>query len=273
MNLFDSIGSFIGSNRSLVGDVIGGGLSFLGSREASKAATGAAQAQADAARANAAAATEAATPFTIGSLGGVADFDAEKKAGFLGLSPQLSDIYAGALERSGMFGEQGFGYAALDPFAAGELFFQQSDPFYQQQQDRSRAELETKLLAQGRLGSTGGALEQEALETAISNQQMQRREAGFTKAQALIDTLLGRERGDIAQAVGLLDIPLQQANVGRGIGGTIGGTAAAGLASQSASQRLLAEVQGQSPGMFGAGAAGLGQYITRNFGTQPPKKD
>jgi hypothetical protein len=256
---------------SFLGDIIGGGLSFLGARESAKAGIEAAQTQADAAIKNAAAATQAATPFTIGSLGGVADFDAEKKAGFLGLSPQLSDIYAGALERSGMFGEQGFSYAAMDPFAAGELFFQQSDPFYQQQQDRSRAELETKLLAQGRLGSTGGALEQEALETAISNQQMQRREAGFTKAQALIDTLLGRERGDIAQAVGLLDIPLQQANVGRGVGGTIGTTAAAGLASQASSQELLAKAQGQYPGMFGLGAAGLGNYITKNFGTQPPK--
>lgn len=257
---------------SFLGDVIGGGLSFLGARESAKSATQAAQTAAEASRANAASATAAATPYTIGSLGGVADFDADKKSGYLGLSPQLSDIYAGALERSGMFGAQGYGYAAMDPFAAGELFFQQSDPYYQQQQDRTRTELETRLLAQGRLGSTGGALEQEALETGIANQQMQRREAGFTRAQALIDTLLGRERGDIAQAVGLLDIPLQQANVGRGIGGTIGATAAAGLASQSASQKLLAEVQGQDPGMFGLGAAGLGGYITRNFGTQPPKK-
>jgi len=256
---------------NFLGDIIGGGLSFLGAKESAKAATQAAQSQADAARANAASATAAATPYTIGSLGGVADFDPKKKAGYLGLSPQLSDIYAGALERSGMFGEQGYGYAAMDPFAAGELFFQQSDPYYQQQQDRTRAELETRLLAQGRLGSTGGALEQEALETSIANQQMQRREAGFTKAQALIDTLLGRERGDIAQAVGLLDIPLQQANVGRGIGGTVGGVAAEGLRSQAASQGLLSQAQGAYPGMFGLGAAGLGNYITKNYGNQPKK--
>ena len=269
MGLFSSIGSFLGSNSSLVGDAIGGGLSYLGARESSKAATQAAQSQADAARANAAAATASATPYTIGSLGGIADFDPSNKTGYLGLSPQLSDIYGGALARSEMFGAQGFDYASMDPFAAGDLFFQQSDPYYQQQQDRTRTELETRLLAQGRLGSTGGALEQEALETGIANQQMQRRESGFTKAQALIDTLLGRERGDIAQAVGLLDVPLQQANVGRGIGGTVGATAAAGLSSQAASQKLLAQVQGQDPGMFGTGAAGLGQYVTRNYGTQP----
>lgn len=256
---------------SLFGDIIGGGLSFLGARESSKAATSAARSQADTARENAASATASATPYTIGSLGGVADFDPDKKSGYLGLSPQLSDIYGGALSRSEMFGAQGFDYASMDPFAAGDLFFQQSDPYYQQQQDRTRTELETRLLAQGRLGSTGGALEQEALETGIANQQMQRRESGFTKAQALIDTLLGRERGDISQAIGLLEVPLAQANLGRGLGGTIGGTAAAGLASQASSQKLLAQVQGQNPGMFGAGAAGLGQYVTRNFGTQPPK--
>jgi len=267
MSLFGSIGNFLGgSTGEFLGDLVGGGLSFLGQQQAAKTGLEAAQVQADAARQAAAAATEEGVPYTIGSLGGVAEFDADKRAGYLGLSPELSNIYAGALARSGMFGAQGYQYAALDPFAAGEQFYQQSQPYYQQEEDRARTALETRLLAQGRLGSTGGALEQQALQEAIGRGQMERRDAGFTKAQALIDTLIGRERGDLSQAVGLLNVPLQQAAVGRGIAGTLSSTAAAGLQSQAESQKLLAQTRAQYPGMFSTALQGIGGYISDKYG-------
>lgn len=274
MSLIGDILSSLGgsSNKSLLGSAIGGGLSYLGQREASQAALEAARTQAETAITASREATEAATPYTVASLGGIAEFDPERQAALLSLSPELANIYQGALARSGLFGEQGAQYAQLDPFAAGELFYQQQQPYFQQEEDRARTELETRLLAQGRLGGTGGAMEQQALEEAISRSQMQRRTQGFTQAQALIDSLLGRERGDIAQAVGLLDVPLQQANVGRGIGGTVGAVAASGLASQSASQRLLAQAQAQNPGLFANALTGIGGYITRNYGTQAQQK-
>ena len=74
-----------------VGDVIGAGLSFFGQREQAKAARQAAQTQADAARQAAAAATDAATPYTVASLGGIAEFDPDKQAALLTLSPELTD--------------------------------------------------------------------------------------------------------------------------------------------------------------------------------------
>mgnify|MGYP003110635255 CR=1 FL=1 len=247
-----------------VGDAIGAGLSFFGQRERAKAAREAAQLQADAAREAAAAAASAATPYTVASLGGIAEFDPDKQAALLTLSPELSDIYQGGLGRSGLFGTQAADYAFMDPFAAGEQFYQQMQPFFQEEEDKARTDLETRLLAQGRLGGTGGAEEQRALEEAIQKSRAQRRTAGFTQAQSLIDTLLGRERGDIAQSVGLLDIPLQQANVGRGIGGTVGSVAASGLQSQAASQRLLAQTAAQDPGLFGTLASGIGGTIRTN---------
>ena len=268
MSLFGAIGDFLGSSTGkFLGDIVGGGLSFLGQSQAAQAGLEAAQIQADAARQAATAATAEAIPYTIGSLGGIAEFNANKRAGYLGLSPELSNIYAGALARSGMFGAQGYQYAALDPFAAGELFYQQSQPYYQQEEDRARTALETRLLAQGRLGSTGGALEQQALQEAIGRGQMERRDVGFTKAQALVDALIGRERGDIGQAIGLLNVPLQQAAVGRGIGGTLASTAAAGLTSQAESQKLLAQVRSQNPGMFSTALQGIGGYVSKNYGT------
>jgi hypothetical protein len=247
-----------------VGDAIGAGLSFFGQREQAKAARQAAQTQADAAREAARAATDAATPYTVASLGGIAEFDPDKQAALLTLSPELSDIYQGGLARSGLFGTQAADYAFMDPFAAGEQFYQQMQPFFQEEEDKARTDLETRLLAQGRLGGTGGAEEQRALEEAIQKSRAQRRTAGFTQAQSLIDTLLGRERGDIAQSVSLLEIPIAQANVGRGIGGTVGSVAASGLQSQAASQRLLAQTAAQDPGLFGTLASGIGSTIRTN---------
>jgi hypothetical protein len=245
-------------------DIVGAGLSFFGQREQAKAARQAAETQAQAAREAAAAATSAATPYTVASLGGIAEFDPDKQAALLTLSPELSDIYQGGISRSGLFGTQAAEYAFMDPFAAGEQFYQQMQPFFQEEEDKARTDLETRLLAQGRLGGTGGAEEQRAFEEAIQKSRAQRRTTGFTQAQALIDTLLGRERGDISQSVSLLDIPLQQANVGRGIGGTVGSVAASGLQSQAASQRLLAQTAAQDPGLFGTLASGIGSTIRTN---------
>ena len=243
-----------------LGSLIGGGLSYLGQRQASKDALAAAQQQAAATQAAAAGAVEQAQPYGVGGLGGTAQFDADSRTALMNLSPELANIYSGALTRSGLFGQQAGQYAGMDPFAAGELFYQQQQPYFQEEEDRQRTNLETRLLAQGRLGSTGGAQEQRALEET----------AGVTRAQAWIDTLLGRESGDLARATGLLDIPLQYANVGRGIGGTLGQVAASGLASQAASQGLLAAVQGTG-NPLASGLMGAGGYITKNFGYQRPQ--
>ena len=247
-----------------ISDAIGAGLSFFGQREQAKSAREAAEIQANAARDAARAATDAATPYTVASLGGVAEFDPDKQAALLQLSPELADMYSGAIGRSGLFGTQAAEYAFMDPFAAGDKFYQQMQPFFQEDENKARTDLETRLLAQGRLGSTGGAEEQRALEEGILRSQASRRTAGFTQAQSLIDTLIGRERGDVGFGVGLLDIPIQQANVGRGIGGTVGGVAASGLSSQAASQRLLAQTAAQDPGLFGTAAQAIGSTLQQN---------
>jgi len=254
---------------SLLGDLIAGGLSYLGSREQVRAATSAAEAQAAAIRQQSADALAAAEPWAIGSLGGTAAFDSEGRLGTLMLSPELTDIYQGALARSGLWGAQALEYG-LDPFAAADVFYQQQEPMFTEQENRKRTDLETRLLAQGRLGSTGGAEEQRALEEAIGTGQLQRREQSFNRAQALIDTLLGRESGDLGRATGLLDIPLQYANVGRGIGGTLGQTASAGLASQASAQQLLARTQAAAGTPMSAGLLGLGDVVRQNFGTRRP---
>ena len=244
-----------------LGSLIGGGLSYLGQRQASKDALAAAQQQAAATQAATAGAVEQAQPYGVGGLGGTAQFDADSRTALMNLSPELANIYSGALTRSGLFGQQAGQYAGMDPFAAGELFYQQQQPYFQEEEDRLRTDLETRLLAQGRLGSTGGQRDQRALEEAIGASQAKRRDAGFSKAQALISTLLGREKGDLGLATSLLDVPLQYAKLGRGIGGDLGATARAGLASQAEAEKAFATTAAAYPGLFSQGLSALGKDI------------
>lgn len=259
MSIFDTIGQALGGATG-VGGLLGAGLGFLGSRSNASNALQAAETQAQALRQNAKDAIAAGQPFGMGSLGGTVDYDMDSRTGLLNLSPQLSNIYQGALDRSGLFGGQAMQYAGLDPFEAGDLFYQQEQPLVDKERNLRRTDLETRLLAQGRLGGSGGALEREALETAFETADMGRRQQAFSRAQDLISGLLGREKGDLATATGLLDVPIQMANIGRGIGGSLGNIAASGLASQQAGEALLANSRaaaGTPLGSFGNAVSGL----------------
>ena len=236
-DFFDTIGGLFSGDFGP--SILGGGLSFLGSQLAGRSATDAARTQAESINQAADRTIAAGIPFSVGSMGGTADFDQGTRTALMNLSPELQNIYQGGLTRSGLWGEQLMPLAA-DPFAAADLFYEQEQPYYQREEDRLRSDLETKLLAQGRLGGTGGQTQMGALDEAILRDQDRRRTASFTKAQGLIDSLLGRESGDISQAVGLLNVPLQQANLGRGIGGDLGTIAASGLGARSDAASTLA---------------------------------
>tara|TARA_R110000787_G_scaffold6255_2_gene22143 strand:+ start:1096 stop:1863 length:768 start_codon:yes stop_codon:yes gene_type:complete len=211
MGLFDGLASTL----------IGGGLSYLGSRNTASAATKAAEAQSAAMLANAQAAQEAGQPWNVGSVGGTAAFDPDSQSALLGLSPELQEIYQGALSRSGIWGEQAGMYGA-DPFAAADTLYEQQQQYWQPKEDQMRTDAETRLMAQGRLGGTGGARAMGELNESILGSQQQRRTQSMNQAQNMITQLLGRESGDIGTATGLLNIPLQYGNMGRGIGGTLG---------------------------------------------------
>ena len=208
-------------------------------------------------------------------MGGTADFDQGTRTALMNLSPELQNIYQGGLTRSGLWGEQLMPLAA-DPFAAADLFYEQEQPYYQREEDRLRSALETKLLAQGRLGGTGGREQISALDEAILRDQDRRRTASFSKAQGLIDSLLGRESGDIGQAVGLLDVPIQLGNLGRGVGASLGNIAATGLGSRADAASNLATTMAASGSPLGNAlnvAGGMfpsADYIRRNQQLQNP---
>ena len=233
-NWDDAQGMFGGGFAGGLGSaLVGGGLSYLGAQESGDAARAAAQTNADSIRSSAAAAQAAAEPWSTGSLGGTSTFDKDSKSALLNLS---------------LYG--------ADPFQAANAFYNQQQQYFQPREQQARTDLETRLLAQGRLGATGGQRQIGELEEAILAQQGQRQTAALSQSQGLIDTLLGREAGDIGQATGLLDIPLQQANVGMGVGGTLGSAAATGLNARTQAASILGQANAQSS--LGSTASALG---------------
>jgi hypothetical protein len=214
---------------------------------------------------------EQSLPWTVTGAGGEAGFDEGGRLANLTLAPELQNIYQGMLTRSGTWAPMVQDIIA-DPFAAQQRLYQQQQALFAPEQQRERLALENRLLAQGMLGSTGGALRSQALSEAQGTQNLQRQIAAMTQAQGLIDTYLGRETSDIGQAAGLLNIPLQYANLGRGIGGDLSSVATTGAALRSIGAQNLADTQAAISGGIGRSLAGLGssgstrQIVSGMFG-------
>ena len=164
----------------------------------------------------------------------------------MSLSPELEAIYKGALGRSGIWGDQAMNLGA-DPFAAADAFYDQQQLRFDPMEERLRSDTESRLLAQGRLGSTGGMRQYQTVEDAILQGQGERRINSLNQAQQLINTLLGRESADIGTATGLLNIPLQYGAMGQGIASNLGQAAGYGLNSRAQGAAGLAGVTGASP--------------------------
>jgi len=113
----------------------------------------------------------------------------------LGLGRQATEAGAGFLKQLGSF----------DPFAAAETQFGRMEEILSAGRARDRSSLEGKLLRQGRLGSTGGGVEQEALEGAIEQSRRQGlvealgQAQGIQAQQAQLGTQLGAFGGTIEQ--------------------------------------------------------------------------
>jgi type II secretory pathway pseudopilin PulG len=243
----------------------GAGLSYLGSSQEIDAAQEAEQVRAASLARNADAALQQAQPYGVGGAGGTFDTDPESRTALLNLSPELQNIYQGALTRSGLWGQQVMNLAGADPFESADMFYQQGQEMIAPEEAQLRSDAETRLLAQGRLGSTGGQRAMGELEKQILMDRDRRRLGSMNQAQQLITSLLGRESADLSTATGLLDIPVQYGNLGRGISANLGTAALGGLQSRAAGAAGLAGVMGASP--FGSTLSGIGGLFTSPRGS------
>lgn len=186
-----------------------------------------------------------------------------------GYYPQSAGI---AQQLLGRAGTQAKAITAYDPAKAASQYYQQYvEPDLLRQQQREQLALENRLLSQGMLGSTGGALRQEALGAAQSAEQRAARGAALTQAQTNLDLMRNRQiadiqagRGlytDIASGMGtqigyatdLLNVPIQYGNISIGAPGNLvsGARTASGLQATAAAN-LSDAYSGMYRGLFGS---------------------
>lgn len=216
MGLFNDFTSFVGDNA---GNLLDAGLSYFGGQENQNSAQDALAAYKIAQAGNSADALKNAQPWSGANAGGTASFDPESQTALMGLSPELQAIYDGALGRSGMWGGMAT-TLGLDPFKAADNFYNENQKYWDPKEAQMRTDLESRLMAQGRLGSTGGNRAVSSVNEGIAQSQQGRRTDAMGQAQNMITQLLGREKGDLGIATGLLGVPMDLAELGMGIGGT-----------------------------------------------------
>ena len=245
------VGSVIGNAIAPgIGGQIGGALGgAMASRKASKAAGQAQQTANEQARL----AYERSLPINVGGMFGDVTYDEATRQMQIGLSPELQAEYDVALadparQRQFIAGIEG------DPMAAAESFYQQQREIYSPQQEADRLALEERLLAQGMLGSTGGAGQMQALRSAQYMQDLTARQAARQEAQQLIDTYRARQAQGLAQAEAIGGLPGKYASLSRGVGSDLGTSAAESAktitgAAQAGAQTATSMALGQM-GMF-----------------------
>ncbi len=213
---------------------IGAGVSLIGQNKAAKAqsaASAAAERQAELAY-------QRSLPWDVEGAFGEATYDEEGRKLTMGLSEPWQSEYDIALGGAQKQRDYIAGMEA-DPMAAGKKFYEMQKALYAPEQEQARLDQENRLLAQGMLGSTGGASRIEALRKAQEMQDLEAQYAGLDKAQGMIDTYRGRAATDLGMAETIGQLPQKYAETGRGIGtgmSNIAGTAAE-LSGQAAQAR------------------------------------
>jgi hypothetical protein len=213
---------------------------------------------------------EQSLPWDVTGAGGGSVFDEEGKAAALTLSPELQAAYGTTLGRAGMWtGSPFFQQYAADPFGLQQKIYEQQLAGLAPQRQRDWLALENRLGSQGTRGlSVGGQgnplarayfQAQEEANLGLFNQAL-------TTGQGLIDTALGREQADYGQALQFLDVPLQYANLGRGIGGSLSSAATAGAQLRAQGAQQLAATQ--AAGAYGASNAFSRMLNNQNFQNQ-----
>ncbi len=227
---------------------------------------------------------ERSLPGNTSGLFGSADFSG--KDATLALSPDLRGVYDRLRGRADEVGGQISQYSP-DPFLTQKKLFEQQQKLFMPDRERERLSRNARLLQQGKRFSTGGIDEIESAETSYGMQDLARQFAAFEQGQGMLANLRAAEGQDMQKALLLGELPMQYANLSKGISsatspaamfaGEQAGQAATGLGgtqaafwSQLGQQKDVYNAQGlktgtqQSPfanmfsglgGLFGGGSS------------------
>ena len=171
-------------------------------------------------------------PRGVSGLFGSFGYD-EQGGSTMALSGDLQSQFDALMGRAGQTGQQ---IQDLNPLELQKSLYEQQYGLLQPQQERETLEQESRLLQQGRLGSTGGAGQMQALQEAQGQQRAGLLAGSYATAQQTMDSMRQREAMDRQQALGIGALPMQYANVSGAMAGLMGpagqyaGTQASGAA-------------------------------------------
>jgi hypothetical protein len=247
-NILRNIQSFL--TRSLapksyiLGAVIGGGLSLLGSKLAGDR-------QEDAARR--AAAAMAFDPADITAGGATTTFD--KDAGLVStLSPELQALRDQFIGRT----QEGLeAFQTFDPTQAGQLFTDKLTALAAPREEQARLGLENRLFKQGLLSSSAGAERQGALDTAQALAQGARDVTGLQFGQSQQDRLFQQALGNLQAGTGLDALTTNQINQSLALGGRQSAAAAPGAQLQFGAAQNQADAMSGFFNSLGQGVSNL----------------
>ena len=191
----------------------------------------------------------------MGMTTGIGTTSFQDGQGAFQLSPELQSTYQQLLGG----GQEALGAAQeYDPYAAAETLFGRMDSILAGGRERERGGLESRLLAQGRLGSTGGAFQQQGQEQAFEQQRAQQLNQAFGQAQQVQQGLFGQGLAGIQGATGLQQMGQNQLSLGL----------QAGQGTQQAQMFNIGQQQQQSQ-LMPSLLAGLGTGALTGFMARP----
>jgi len=198
-----------------------------------------------------------AVPWGVSAAGiGGTTVDKEGRVISTTIDPQMQALADMFRQRMGM---QTAAISGYDPTQAAQEYYQQYvAPDLMQQQEQERLALENRLLSQGMLGATGGALRMGELARAQSAEQRAGRAGAFTQAQDLLTQMRQREAADLAAMAGIYEAPIGLMSTGAGIGQSMGQIAGAYQPTYTKGSSGL--LGGLASGVASGMGSTLGQY-------------
>jgi hypothetical protein len=194
-------------------------------------------------------------PWDVSGMFGSATFDEDGRAADIQLDPEMKALYDRLYGRAGGYAEQ-VEAMGKDPLAMQQKFYEEQKAIAAPGEEKDRLALENRLLAQGMLGSTGGASRMGELQTAQGMKDLVRRADAMSQSQQMLDLYRTRETGDIKQALGIGALPYDYATLGRGIGGGMSSAATYGAGLRSEGAKGIGATNSSMWGGIGRGVAG-----------------
>ena len=157
-------------------------------------------------------------PRGVSGLFGTFGYD-EQGGSTMALSGDLQAQYDALMGRAGQTGQQ---IQNLNPLELQKSLYEQQYGLLQPQQERETLEQESRLLQQGRLGSTGGAGQMQALQEAQGQQRAGLLASSYGVAQQTMDSMRQREMMDRQNALQIGGLPMNYANTSAQMAGLMG---------------------------------------------------